>query len=253
MADDRGEIRHVNWAELFSFTQIFKGFRLAIHPSKMVLAFAAIALTWLAAQGLQYAWKLSATHGYVMPARGNDPGEIAMYAQPGDRVDKARQTWLDSRANNAKTLMEGAQENMVAGLESELGMLSSKHHRDACQGFIRDKKNKEADERAAAAGREARGSLAHGGHFPSNFRELICKENFAGGTLGDEHSGQQDEKYISRVNDYRYATTDMQKPQTAKSWVEMPKNAGEWFRNLEETGQPNPFAAKDVKPYRPGK
>ena len=31
----------------------------------------------------------------------------------------------------------------------------------------------------------------------------------AEGTLGDENSAQQDEKYISRVNDYRYATKDM--------------------------------------------
>jgi enoyl-CoA hydratase/carnithine racemase len=77
--------------------------------------------------------------------------------------------------------------------------------------------------------------------------------SIAAGTLGDEHSGQQDEKYISRVNDYRYATTDMQKPQTVGSWVDMPKNAGEWFRNLENNGKPNPFAVQDVKPYRPKK
>jgi len=84
MADDRGEIRQVNWAELFSFMHIFKGFRLAIHPSKLLLAFAAIALTWAAAQGLQYAWKLSATHGYVMP------NEIMEHAKPGDRFQFVR-------------------------------------------------------------------------------------------------------------------------------------------------------------------
>ena len=41
----------------------------------------------------------------------------------------------------------------------------------------------------------------------------------AAGDLGDEHSAQQDEKYISRVNDYRYATTDMQEPMTAEHWL----------------------------------
>jgi len=74
-----------------------------------------------------------------------------------------------------------------------------------------------------------------------------------GGTLGDEHSGQQDEKYISRVNDWRYATTDMQKPQTAESWIKMPVKASEWFEDLEKKGQPNPFSGEGVKPYRPKK
>lgn len=74
-----------------------------------------------------------------------------------------------------------------------------------------------------------------------------------GGNLGDEHSSQQDEKYISRVNDYRYATTDMQKPQTYESWAGMPHRAAEWFKSLEEEGKENPFADKDVKPYRPKK
>ena len=74
-----------------------------------------------------------------------------------------------------------------------------------------------------------------------------------GGAMGDQHSGQQDEKYISRVNDWRYATTDMQKPQTFESWNEMPHKAGEWFQELEKAGKPNPFAGEGVKPYRPKK
>ena len=73
----------------------------------------------------------------------------------------------------------------------------------------------------------------------------------AAGELGDENSAQQDEKYISRINDYRYATTDMQAPQTAESWRTLPSKAAAWFKHLEETGEENPFAQKPVKPYRP--
>ena len=77
----------------------------------------------------------------------------------------------------------------------------------------------------------------------------------AAGTLGDENSEQQDEKYISRVNDWRYATTDMQKPQTAESWVDMPKKAAEWFKKVEAGEIENPFKHNDTpgyyKPYRP--
>ena len=63
----------------------------------------------------------------------------------------------------------------------------------------------------------------------------------AEGTLGDEKSAQQDEKYISRVNDYRYATRDMEAPQTLESWANMAKNAGEWFKKVENGEIENPY------------
>lgn len=49
------------------------------------------------------------------------------------------------------------------------------------------------------------------------------------GDLGDENAPQQDEKYISRVNEWRYATDNMEQPQTAESWLNMPKLAKEYF------------------------
>ncbi len=63
----------------------------------------------------------------------------------------------------------------------------------------------------------------------------------AEGTLGDENSAQQDEKYISRVNDYRYATKDMEAPQTLESWANMPANAAAWFKKVESGEIPNPY------------
>ena len=74
----------------------------------------------------------------------------------------------------------------------------------------------------------------------------------AAGDLGDEHSAQQDEKYISRVNDYRYATTDMQEPMTAEHWAGMADRAAEWFKKVDAGEIENPFdPKKPVKPYRP--
>jgi enoyl-CoA hydratase/carnithine racemase len=52
------------------------------------------------------------------------------------------------------------------------------------------------------------------------------------GELGSENkdeASQQDEKYISRVNEWRYATKNMEQPQTAESWRNMPKLAREYF------------------------
>lgn len=75
----------------------------------------------------------------------------------------------------------------------------------------------------------------------------------AAGELGDENSAQQDEKYISRVNDYRYATTDMQQPMNKDLWVNMPKRAAEWFKRVEAGEIENPFELKPQTPYRPKK
>ena len=63
----------------------------------------------------------------------------------------------------------------------------------------------------------------------------------AAGDLGDEHSAQQDEKYISRVNDWRYATRDMEEPQTAESWRTMPLKAAEWWKKVEAGEIENPY------------
>ena len=63
----------------------------------------------------------------------------------------------------------------------------------------------------------------------------------AEGTLGDENSAQQDEKFISRVNDWRYATKDMEAPQTFESWNDMPKKANEWFKKVQAGEIENPY------------
>ena len=63
----------------------------------------------------------------------------------------------------------------------------------------------------------------------------------AEGTLGDENSDQQDEKYISRVNDYRYATKDMEQPMNLELWAGMPARANEWFKKVEAGEIENPY------------
>ena len=63
----------------------------------------------------------------------------------------------------------------------------------------------------------------------------------AEGTLGDENSAQQDEKYISRVNDYRYATKDMEQPMNFELWDGMAARANEWFKKVESGEIENPY------------
>ncbi len=45
MADEQSVVRNVSWNEVFSFSHILKSFKMAIHPSKIILALLAIILT----------------------------------------------------------------------------------------------------------------------------------------------------------------------------------------------------------------
>jgi len=59
MADDAQSIRSLNWRELFPFLNLFRSFRIAIHPSKLVLGFALIFLVYCGGRALDWIWPKS--------------------------------------------------------------------------------------------------------------------------------------------------------------------------------------------------
>ena len=93
MADEH-EIRRINWTETFSFTQIFKSFRLAMHFSKLALALAAILLVYLLGTVMD---KLSFGSGrYVAPQ------EIGQHFALGNSgFDKWKSAWTKERPAKA--------------------------------------------------------------------------------------------------------------------------------------------------------
>ena len=102
MADDRFELRRINWGEVFSWTHIFKSFRLAIHPSKIALALAAVILVWLVANGLDWAWQRSDKYGYV------DQAQIVDYGKPNAKPSPAFHN-----ADAAKSLVYSAHDETI--------------------------------------------------------------------------------------------------------------------------------------------
>src|SRR5215217_7025687 len=58
MADDATTqtIRSINWREVFPFTHLFRAFRIAVHPSKLLLALAALLLIYLGGRVLDGVW-----------------------------------------------------------------------------------------------------------------------------------------------------------------------------------------------------
>ena len=56
MADEAQTIRSINWREVFPFTNLFKAFRVAVHPSKLVLALTALLLIYFGGLLLDQVW-----------------------------------------------------------------------------------------------------------------------------------------------------------------------------------------------------
>lgn len=97
MADEQHEIRHIHWNEVFSFTQVFKSFRLAIHPSKLILALMAIVLVFAGGWVMDNIWSLG--NVYVMN------GEITLFTQcPSAVYSQQVENWKDARTKNSVAL-----------------------------------------------------------------------------------------------------------------------------------------------------
>ena len=74
MPDDPQELRRINWGESFPFTQLFRSFRIAVHPSKLLLALVAIILTYVVGRIMDVIWSRTA----VMP-----PTDVSAIARSG--------------------------------------------------------------------------------------------------------------------------------------------------------------------------
>src|SRR5690242_16167185 len=93
MADETHVIRGINWRETFPFTQIFRAFRVAIHPTKLMLALIALLALYAGGRLLDTMWPvqsraiptpitrdplttLDVRRGAIL-AQGGDAGELS--------------------------------------------------------------------------------------------------------------------------------------------------------------------------------
>ena len=74
-------VRGINWKETFPFTLIFRSFRIAIHPSKLVLALLALLAIYCGGRLLDAVW----------PAAYNGvPEEVGLYEDTLDSPAPSR-------------------------------------------------------------------------------------------------------------------------------------------------------------------
>jgi hypothetical protein len=56
MPDEAVSLRDINWRETFPFTHLFRAFRIAVHPSKLILALVALGCLWCGGLILDGIW-----------------------------------------------------------------------------------------------------------------------------------------------------------------------------------------------------
>jgi len=114
MTDEQNEVKRIDWGEIFSFTHIFKSFRMAIHPSKLLLALAAIILIWLGGTVMDSVW------GLVGQRVQKD--EIEAHTRlTTTRFDQAKEARDDARLARAAALL--SQEKMQRYQPTKFGKL----------------------------------------------------------------------------------------------------------------------------------
>ncbi|MFA6132940.1 MAG: hypothetical protein WC869_02850 [Phycisphaerae bacterium] len=90
MANDPHELRGINWNEVFPFTHIFKSFRIAMHPSKLMLALAAVVLVYFCGRVMDGMWGAAGSRAMR--------GEIDKYlAVPAGEFSAAKADWKNGR------------------------------------------------------------------------------------------------------------------------------------------------------------
>lgn len=81
MAEEHQEIRSINWREVFPWTHLFRGFRMAIDPKKLLLLFVALAGTWAAGKALDVVWGRRVYVDVAGGPPGGDPKQIFQQAR----------------------------------------------------------------------------------------------------------------------------------------------------------------------------
>jgi len=97
MSNGKNQIDSINWMAVFSFSHIFKSFRIAIHPSKILLGLAAVVSIYLAGRVLDGVWGFC---GQRVP----DNDIVAYVCSSSPAYEQAMEKWTDGKTAAALRL-----------------------------------------------------------------------------------------------------------------------------------------------------
>jgi hypothetical protein len=148
MPDEAVTIRAINWREAFPFTHLFRAFRVAIHPSKVVLALVALLLLYCGGRMLDVIWP---AHDRAVP------GEVASYEIFQKRAH-AGESFSDYRDQARKAIESSYAQTLLAYKIVPDQTAADNAARDG--SYLGQLKNAIKNDRDSAASDAARASLA---------------------------------------------------------------------------------------------
>jgi hypothetical protein len=89
MADEPLTVRGINWRQAFPFINLFRAFRVAVHPSKLVLALVALILLYVSGQVLDLFW---AVDSRAVPQEVSLYEQFSAHPRPGQTFADLRQS-----------------------------------------------------------------------------------------------------------------------------------------------------------------
>ena len=97
MSNGKNQVNTINWTTVFGFTHIFKSFRIAIHPSKLLLGLATVISIYLAGQMLDVVWNWC--------GQSVQDGDVVSYVcQSGPKYEAQLQANEDKKLTDARAL-----------------------------------------------------------------------------------------------------------------------------------------------------
>ncbi len=137
MADQSTELRRINWLECFPFTNIFKTFRIAISPTKLGLALAAVILAGLVGvvldgiwgskckpvqNEINAYWQAHNVDSWRTQTRKEQAKEFRrlyqeMGAAPADKINKAEEAFLSDPAEAVDNALDELKDHYAKATE----------------------------------------------------------------------------------------------------------------------------------------
>ncbi|MEE8385388.1 MAG: hypothetical protein V3S01_05695, partial [Dehalococcoidia bacterium] len=102
MSDATQELGRINWSECFGFTQLFRAFRLAIHPTKLFLAFCGVFLTYGSGRVLDVVWPTTSRPAVVVVGESTT-SELTVFLQAEGGGRQATSDWLETLESPQRT------------------------------------------------------------------------------------------------------------------------------------------------------
>ena len=137
MADEQHEMRRINWTQVFSATHIFKSFKMAIHPSKLALALAAVIIIFCTGWVMDGIWELC-------DQRASEDEISAYFQQSAEQFAKRKSEWREDRVNSAAQFVQElqGQKNELSGFKMKIP--SDGYLRAALSRIVREDNKEQA-------------------------------------------------------------------------------------------------------------